>query len=63
MAGKKKTNPAVRLGTGTYGRGAYLPVWPHCGVCKGSLVIELGAGNTWAWKCPACGVNREPDFS
>ena len=61
MTGKKKAKPAVRLEK--YGRGAYSPAWPHCGVCKGNLVIELGARNTWAWKCPPCGAKREPDFS
>jgi hypothetical protein len=44
----------------TPGSGAY--AWPRCGVCKGDLVIELGAENTWTWKCPACGVRREPRF-
>jgi hypothetical protein len=60
MAVKKKAKPPVRLDT--YGRGAYSPAWPRCGVCKETLVIELGAKNTWAWKCPACGVRREPQF-
>jgi hypothetical protein len=59
MAGKK-ASPGVRLEA--YGRGAYSPTWPRCGVCKGNLVIELGAENTWTWNCPACGVRREPRF-
>jgi len=42
------------------GSGAY--AWPRCGVCKETLVIELGAENTWTWKCLACGVRREPRF-
>ena len=59
-AGRKKLKPGVRFEA--YGRGAYSPAWPGCGVCKRSLVIELGAKNTWTWKCPACGVRREPRF-
>ena len=58
MAGKKKANLEVRLETCR----AYSPTWPRCSVCKGNLVIELGAENTWTWNCPACGVRREPRF-
>ena len=59
-AGRKKLKLGVRLET--YGSGACSPLWPRCGVCKGNLVIDLGAENTWTWKCPACGVGREPQF-